>query len=73
MTWRAILLGLLLWLMWRWWRQPRRKPRTQQPTRPQVENMVRCARCGLHVTEREALQSDGRFYCSAQHRLEDGR
>jgi uncharacterized protein len=35
--------------------------------------MVRCARCGLHVPEREALQHAGRYYCSAQHKLEDGK
>jgi uncharacterized protein len=69
---RAFILGLLLWLVWRWVIRPRRRrPVTGKPP-PSVQNIVRCARCGLHVPEREALQHAGRYYCSEQHRLEDG-
>ncbi|WP_018232365.1 PP0621 family protein [Thioalkalivibrio thiocyanodenitrificans] len=31
-------------------------------------NMVRCDYCGLHVPDEEALLSDGRRYCSQEHR-----
>jgi uncharacterized protein len=34
-------------------------------------NMVRCDYCGLHVPENEALLSDGRRYCSQEHRRLD--
>lgn len=37
---------------------------------PRIGNMVRCQQCGLHVLEAEALENDGRYYCSTQHRDE---
>jgi len=71
MTLRLLILGLLIWLIWRWLYRPRRT--TTTPTEPSLQNMVRCARCGLHVPERDAVSKAGRFYCSAQHQLEDGQ
>lgn len=68
---RAFILGLLLWLVWRWLIRPRRQKPVAGMRPPGVQNMVRCARCGLHVPEPEALQQAGRYYCSEQHRLED--
>ncbi len=40
------------------------RPRDHEP---RVENMVSCARCGLHVPESEAVHRDGRHYCSEAH------
>jgi uncharacterized protein len=68
---RAFILGLLLWLVWRWLIRPRRRRPVSGQRPPSVQNMVRCARCGLHVPEREAIQHGGRYYCSAQHQIED--
>ena len=70
---RAFILGLLLWLVWRWLFRPRRRRSAPGQRPPSVQNMVRCERCGLHVPEREALQDAGRYYCSVQHKLEDGK
>ncbi|MBK9161736.1 MAG: hypothetical protein IPM27_09265 [Nitrosomonadales bacterium] len=33
-----------------------------------VEDMVRCAHCGVHLPKGESIRSDGRFFCSAAHR-----
>jgi uncharacterized protein len=33
--------------------------------------MVRCAHCGVHVPQFEALRSGGRMYCSRDHALAD--
>ena len=33
-----------------------------------AEDMVRCARCGLHLPRSESLQLDQAFYCSLEHR-----
>lgn len=41
----------------------------QQPKR-EVEDMVRCARCGVHLPRSESFMSKGEFYCSEEHRLE---
>lgn len=35
--------------------------------RPKIEQMVACAHCGINVPGSEALQADGRFYCSEEH------
>jgi len=36
----------------------------------QPQAMVRCAQCGVHLAEADALQAtDGRHYCSEPHRL----
>lgn len=32
-----------------------------------VEDMVRCAHCGVHLPRSESIQSDGKFYCSMEH------
>ena len=34
----------------------------------QVEDMVRCAQCGVHLPKRESITSDGKFYCCDAHR-----
>jgi len=33
-----------------------------------VENMVRCAHCGVHLPKGESVQADGKFFCSIEHR-----
>lgn len=32
------------------------------------EDMVRCDRCGVHLPKSESFLSQGRFYCSDEHR-----
>ncbi|WP_079433583.1 PP0621 family protein [Zoogloea sp. LCSB751] len=34
----------------------------------QIEQMVACAHCGVHVPESEGVRSDGHFFCSEDHR-----
>ena len=33
-----------------------------------VEDMVRCAHCGVHLPKGESIQADGHFFCGAEHR-----
>jgi uncharacterized protein len=33
-----------------------------------AKNMVRCAQCGLHLPEAEAISVQGLHYCSEEHR-----
>jgi uncharacterized protein len=35
------------------------------------ERIVPCAHCGVHFPASEAVEADGRFYCSAAHRDAD--
>jgi len=34
----------------------------------EIEQMVACAHCGLHVPESESVRGGGSFYCSEEHR-----
>lgn len=33
-----------------------------------VDDMVRCAQCGVHLPKGESVQADGHHFCSAAHR-----
>lgn len=37
------------------------------PPGTQIENMTRCAHCGLHFPASEAVSADGLDYCSPGH------
>lgn len=43
------------------------------PANSAVEDMVRCAHCGVHLPRGEAVMSQQRFFCSSQHRQESER
>ena len=66
------VIALVLWLV-------RSGRRTSVPGRgaakppPALEEMVSCARCGLHLPRSEALPGRGGLFCSAVHRAEHER
>jgi len=67
----VILFGA--WLVWR--HQRRGEAGSARPPAPphkpagQPQDMVRCARCGLHLPCSEALAGpDGQPYCCTEHR-----
>ena len=35
-----------------------------------LEEMVRCAHCGVHLPRSESVVSQGKFFCCNEHRLE---
>jgi len=47
-------------------RQDRDEP--EQSAKSALEDMARCARCGVHLPKSEGFLSQGRFYCSDEHR-----
>jgi len=61
----VILVVLAVWLIRRALRGPRQKPGLQNP--PVQGDLVRCARCGVHLPRAEARQADGRLYCGEEH------
>lgn len=78
---KYLLIGVLIvWLLYspilRRARQIQRDRRPAAPTAttgpakpPQVEDMVACAHCGVHLPASEACQDTaGQPYCSAAHR-----
>ncbi|ARP93391.1 PP0621 family protein [Bordetella genomosp. 13] len=50
-----------------------RQPAADRPVRGKggpatpAETMVRCAHCGIHLPRSEAVQIDGRSWCSQEH------
>lgn len=45
----------------------RTPPPSSPPPASQIENMSRCAHCGLHFPSSEAVRADGLDYCSPGH------
>lgn len=37
------------------------------PKDPKLEDMVRCARCGVYVPRSESFLSQEKYYCSEEH------
>ncbi len=61
-----VVVAVVLWLMFgrrRTRAVPRRDARAKE-----LEGMVACAHCGVHLPRSEALAAGGRSYCSAAHR-----
>lgn len=44
-----------------------KSPPGQQRKQASPKNMVRCATCGLHVPESEAIMLNHKPYCSKEH------
>jgi uncharacterized protein len=64
------LLVLLVVLAVLWFKRKAapRKPPSQDEVKP-AEDMVRCQVCGVNLPRSEAILSQGRFFCSDEHRL----
>lgn len=71
-----LIAVVVIWLLYspilRRARQLKRQQRPAAPgpaKPPQVEDMVACAHCGVHLPASEACRDTaGRSYCSAAHR-----
>ena len=62
-----LVLGLLLvyWVL----RSYRRRVGGTEAPPPKAggEDMVQCARCGVHLPRSESITTQGRFFCSPDH------
>ena len=69
-----LALALLVWLVVGSSRRRTKQARRDRPAAPaadsvaQVEGMVACAHCGVHLPTSLALAERGKAYCSAAHR-----
>lgn len=66
-----IALFSLAWWLWRRFSRPKNTTSKTQP--PREQPMVRCAHCGVHVPQAEALAHDNRWYCCRDHLEQDRR
>ena len=64
----AIVIAVVIFLM-----RGVRRNATQDRPPPSASgggDMVRCARCGIHLPRDEAVSTPERFFCSADHERE---
>ncbi|MFN3545033.1 MAG: PP0621 family protein [Thiobacillus sp.] len=62
-----LVVGFLVWAVLRAYQRSLNKP--QAPKREQaVEDMVKCAHCGVNLPRSEAIYSGGDFYCTPEHK-----
>ncbi len=64
-----LLLVVALAVVWAWRaNRPIKNKRTRQPaTPPQPQDMVRCALCGVHLPQGDAVAGRDGLYCSVEH------
>jgi uncharacterized protein len=58
-------LALAFWILQSYKRKV--EHRADKPVKG-AEDMVRCAKCGVHLPRSESLKTNQVFYCSADHR-----
>jgi len=61
----AVVMGMVWWIKLS--RSVASPDKTATPANP-PQNMVRCAYCGLHLPDNEAVVSGNASYCSQAHR-----
>ena len=66
----AVVVLVVYWVL-RGYRRSLDKDEAREPRT--LENMVRCAHCGLHVPRSESVEREGEFFCSEEHRRLGGR
>jgi uncharacterized protein len=60
-----VAAALVLYFLWR---GLRRDAGPRSDARADGERMVDCGQCGVHLPLSEAIQSQGRYFCSEEHR-----
>jgi uncharacterized protein len=66
-----LLFFIFMVLLWKWRHGRSTQQRAPHTHAKAVKNpiaMVRCARCGVHLPEKDATPGKQGLYCSAQHR-----
>jgi len=65
---RILVIALVVWLLIRMLRNWMDRKAVKRSTTPeQINTVVRCAHCGLHIPQQEAIQVEGHYYCCKEH------
>lgn len=70
---KLLLLAVIIWLVYALLKKYSRSVNKDEQTGsvvPPPENMVRCARCGVHLPRSEAILSRDETFCCEAHRSE---
>lgn len=75
LMWRLIFLGLSIYLLFTVFKRLSAGSKNDNGNtkkgasvkEPEIENMVQCATCAVHLPRSEAFLVNGDFYCSKSH------
>ena len=62
---KLLLIAIAIWLIIVILKRYRTS--MQRPSAPDVEDMVQCATCGLHLPKHDSLSRNDKYYCSSAH------
>ena len=62
-----IVIGFVVWALIRNYQRSLNKPAAGTDEKA-VENMVKCAHCGVNLPRSEAISSGGDFFCTPEHK-----
>lgn len=62
-----IVIGLVVWALIRNYQRSLNQSATRTSEKA-VENMVKCAHCGVNLPRSEAIYSGGDFFCTPEHK-----
>lgn len=62
------LIGLLVYWILKSYARNAQRSADSPPPDGKVEDMVRCAQCGVNLPKSESILSQGNFFCSDEHR-----
>lgn len=72
---RLLTILFIIWFIWSLYRrfiqQQTGKPAVKTSAREKVPTVKQCAFCGIHIPLEEAIQRNGRYYCSQGHYEKD--
>lgn len=69
---RFLTLLLIVWLIYalvkRYLNKSAKQKRTEQKSSTDdIERIVKCEKCSVHIPVKEAIEHKGRYYCSKEH------
>lgn len=65
---KLILLLIAIAVIYFFLKSVRNKAQGQQDApKPQTQDMVSCQYCGVHLPKSDAVQANGKYYCSTAH------
>lgn len=66
----ALIAVLVFWAIRSYRRGLKKRQEEAHKEAPSIEgeDMVRCTHCGVHLPKSESILSEGKFFCSDEHR-----
>lgn len=67
---KVLLLAIFAFAIYLWLSgAAARRQRGDTPSAKAQEDMVTCARCGVHLPQSDSVSANGQYFCCDEHRL----